>query len=68
MTEPKLADKPLDSDIHKGATEDDQPGNKSGGTNMQDQLDHRSADEDVKDADSDFPEPGSSPEHSGQHS
>ena len=31
------------------------------------QLPHRLQPEEVKDCDSDFPEPGSSPEHSGQN-
>ena len=57
-----------DSDVHKGAVEDDQAGNQPGGPSMQGQLDHRSSDPDVKDNDSDFPEPGSNAEHSGQHS
>lgn len=51
-----------DADIAKGATEDGYvPVSYTG------QLPHRLQPEEVKDADSDFPEPGSSPEHSGQH-
>jgi hypothetical protein len=30
------------------------------------QLDHRSSDPDIKDADTDFPEPDASAEHSGE--
>jgi hypothetical protein len=54
-----------DQDATKGATEPDAsttPGNPG----MQDQLGHRDQDSILKDADSDFPEPGGSPEHSGE--
>jgi hypothetical protein len=54
-----------DQDEAKGATEaEDQatPGN----VGMEKQLGHRDQDAMLKDADSDFPEPGSSPEHSGE--
>jgi hypothetical protein len=54
-----------DQDKSKGATEDDnskEPGNAA----LQGQLGHRDADPLIKDADSDFPEPGASPEHSGE--
>jgi hypothetical protein len=56
-----------DSDIHKGAVEQEisQP-SSTGLPNLHDQLGHRDEDELIKDADTDFPEPGSSPEHSGQ--
>ena len=53
-----------DNDIGKGAAEQD---SRSPGHNLNSQLGHRDEDEMLKDADSDFPEPGSSPEHSGQH-
>jgi hypothetical protein len=57
-----------DSDLKKGAVEEETPERSSGaGPNLQDQLGHRDQDEMLKDADSDFPEPGSSPEHSGEH-
>jgi hypothetical protein len=51
-----------DADIHKGSTEDARLFASFGG-----QLAHRGQDDDLKDFDTDFPEPGSSPEHSGQH-
>ena len=54
-----------DQDKSKGATEDDQntqPGNAA----LQGQLGHRDPDPIIKNADSDFPEPGGSPEHSGE--
>lgn len=53
-----------DQDATKGAKEADNqsgPGNIS----MQGQLGHRDQDTMIKDADSDFPEPGESPEHTG---
>jgi hypothetical protein len=60
-----------DGDEHKGAVEDDSPhlrgdrpeqhGSLSG------QQGHRNPDEMIDGSDSDYPEPGSSPEHSGQH-
>lgn len=54
-----------DQDSAKGATEDEDhaiPGN----VGMQEQLGHRDQDPMLKDADSDFPEPGENPEHSGE--
>ena len=54
-----------DQDTAKGAIEVDDhktPGN----IGMQRQLGHRDQDPMLKDADSDFPEPGQSPEHSGE--
>lgn len=61
----------LDGDEHKGAVEDDSPhiagerptphGSLSG------QLGHRNRDEMTNGNDTDYPEPGSNPEHSGQH-
>lgn len=60
-----------DSDEHKGAVEDDSPhprGEKPAPHEyMQGQLGHRNPDEVVNGSDTDYPEPGSSPEHSGQH-
>ncbi len=54
-----------DQDRFKGAVEQEEP-NQEGNTSMQGQLGHRDQDEMIKDADSDFPEPGQSPEHSGE--
>lgn len=53
-----------DQDSAKGATETDH--NSTGNAGLQDQLGHRDQDPMLKDADSDFPEPGQSPEHSGE--
>jgi hypothetical protein len=54
-----------DQDRSKGAEEQDgkdEPGN----TSMQGQLGHRDQDPMLKAADTDFPEPGGSPEHTGE--
>ncbi len=59
-----------DSDLKKGATEDDlpqRPGERPKSENsMSGQLGHRDQDAEIKDSDSDFPEPGAREEHSGQ--
>lgn len=59
-----------DSDMKKGAVEDDsplkrgqQPKNES---SMAGQQGHRDQNTAIKDSDSDFPEPGAREEHSGQ--
>jgi hypothetical protein len=60
-----MADIKLDQDTAKGAmeTEDHKtPGN----IGMQGQLGHRDQDPMLKDADTDFPEPGENPEHTGE--
>ena len=54
-----------DNDVHKGAVEDDSP-HQEHNTSMRGQLGHRNQDEMLKDNDSDYPEPGSNPEHSGE--
>jgi len=54
-----------DQDRKKGALEQEdrtQPGN----TSLQGQLGHRDQDPMLKSADTDFPEPGESPEHTGE--
>jgi hypothetical protein len=60
-----------DGDEHKGVVEDDSPHPRgerpASQESMTGQLGHRNRDEMTNDNDSDFPEPGSSPEHSGQH-
>jgi hypothetical protein len=59
-----MPDSKPDQDTAKGATESEDhkiPGN----IGMQEQLGHRDQDPMLKDADSDFPEPGQNPEHSG---
>jgi len=60
-----MPDSTKDQDSAKGATEADEhtpPGN----IGLQEQIGHRDQDPMLKDADSDFPEPGQSPEHSGE--
>jgi hypothetical protein len=54
-----------DQDTAKGATEAEDQEN-SGNLGMQEQLGHRDQEPMLKEADSDFPEPGQSPEHSGE--
>jgi hypothetical protein len=54
-----------DQDCGKGAVEQDQPG-KAGNTSMKGQLEHRTRDPLIKSSDTDFPEPGENPEHSGE--
>jgi hypothetical protein len=54
-----------DQDNAKGATETENH-NEPVNIGMQEQLGHRDQDPMLKDADSDFPEPGRSPEHSGE--
>ncbi len=54
-----------DPDRAKGATEDEEHRN-DGNLGLSEQLGHRDQDSRIKDADSDFPEPGGNPEHSGE--
>jgi hypothetical protein len=56
---------PPDSDFQKGAVEEETSVPSSDDNpNLYGQLGHRDQDELLKDSDSDFPEPGSNPEHS----
>jgi hypothetical protein len=52
-----------DPDRAKGATETEEH-DHDGNTGLAGQLGHRDQDPLLKDSDSDFPEPGGSPEHS----
>jgi hypothetical protein len=61
--DPALAD---DQDRGKGAVEQDRPQAPSGNTSMQGQLGHRDQNPMLKSSDTDFPEPGAGPEHSGE--
>jgi hypothetical protein len=54
-----------DQDRGKGAVEQDEP-NQPGNTSLKGQLGHRDQDPLLKSADTDFPEPGENPEHSGE--
>ena len=54
-----------DQDSTKGATETEDHSVPSN-VGMENQLGHRDQDPMLKDADSDFPEPGESPEHTGE--
>ncbi|MGD0569539.1 MAG: hypothetical protein ABSA78_14160 [Candidatus Sulfotelmatobacter sp.] len=53
-----------DPDGAKGATEEEH--HHDGNLGLSEQLGHRDQDPQIKDADSDFPEPGGGPEHSGE--
>ena len=55
-----------DQDCGKGAVEQDEKTQTGGNTSMQGQLGHRDQDPMLKSADTDFPEPGESPEHTGE--
>jgi hypothetical protein len=60
-----MGQKEVDQDLEKGAieTEDHKiPGNPG----LQGQLGHRDQDDMLKGADTDFPEPGENPEHTGE--
>jgi hypothetical protein len=56
-----------DQDRFKGALEQEAK-NQQGNTSMQGQLGHRDQDPMLKSADTDFPEPGENPEHTGEPS
>jgi hypothetical protein len=57
--------KEKDQDCGKGAVEANEP-DQSGNTSLSGQLGHRGEPALVKESDSDFPEPGQNPEHSGE--
>ena len=54
-----------DQDRLKGALEQEEK-DQASNTSMQGQLGHRDQDPMLKAADTDFPEPGGNPEHSGE--
>lgn len=54
-----------DNDLAKGAVEADKPQQQSE-SSLAGQLPHRTEDARIKGRDTDFPEPGENPEHSGQ--
>lgn len=54
-----------DQDRSKGAVEQDEK-QPSGNASLQGQLGHRDQDPILKSADTDFPEPGGNPEHTGE--
>lgn len=55
----------LDQDLAKGAKETEDH-KEAGNIGLQEQLGHRDQDPMLKDADTDFPEPGLNPEHTGE--
>ena len=62
---PNISDN--DPDRAKGATEGEEH-HHDGNAGLTEQLGHRDQDPILKDADSDFPEPGNNAEHSGESS
>jgi hypothetical protein len=56
-----------DPDRAKGAS-DGEEHHHDGNIGLSEQIGHRDQDAMLKDADTDFPEPGGSPEHSGEES
>jgi len=60
-----MPDNTHNQDAAKGATETEEH-SSAGNIGLQEQLGHRDQDPMLKDADSDFPEPGQNPEHSGE--
>ncbi len=63
MTEPQKHD----SDISKGAVEEEAPQHHQPNPYVQGQIGHRDQNEELKENDSDFPEPGAREEHTGEH-
>jgi len=59
-----MVDTAKDQDRGKGATEQDEH-NQGGNMSTDGQLGHRDLHPDLKDADTDFPEPDAEAEHSG---
>ena len=55
-----------DNDLHKGAFEEEDNPRQKPQARFKGQLSHRESNSLIKASDSDFPEPGSSPEHSGE--
>ena len=60
-----MGQKEIDQDSAKGAMETENH-EGAGNIGLQEQLGHRDQDPMLKDADSDFPEPGQNPEHTGE--
>jgi hypothetical protein len=65
MTGPKRVSQQADQDSGKGAVEQDSQ-NTGGNMSEQGQLGHRDQNSLLKSSDTDFPEPGENPEHSGE--
>ena len=55
-----------DSDEHKGVVEEESPRATTSHPSINGQLGHRTSNAEIKDHDSDFPEPGAREEHSGK--
>jgi hypothetical protein len=65
MTQSKRVSHQDDQDSAKGAVEQDSQ-NDGGNMSEQGQLGHRDQNSLLKSSDTDFPEPGENPEHSGE--
>jgi hypothetical protein len=69
MKKPARANSPkkntTDPYSHEGAVEQDSP-NQTGNTSLNGQIGHRNKPADLDTLDTDFPEPGENPEHSGE--
>jgi hypothetical protein len=63
MTDHKASDH-KDQDMGKGAVEQEAP-DQHGNNSINGQLGHRDQDPRIKGSDTDFPEPGENPEHTG---
>lgn len=55
-----------DSDEHKGVVEEESPRATAGRPSIAGQLGHRTSNAEIKDNDTDYPEPGAREEHSGE--
>ena len=55
-----------DSDEAKGVVEEESPTATTSHPSMRGQLGHRTSNTDIKDNDTDFPEPGPHEEHTGE--
>ena len=55
-----------DPDANKGTVEETDPEKQKTPTSMQEQLPHLTENPLIKSSDSDYPEPGENPEHSGE--
>ena len=62
----QTADDRHDSDTAKGAVETESRAQKGSNTSLNGQLPHRDQNPLIKGNDTDFPEPGENPEHTGE--
>ncbi len=67
MTKTEHGSEHPDSDLHKGAVEEERPRAVEQESDLHSQLDHRSSDPEIKNSDTDFPGPDAKEEHTGEH-